>query len=450
MNVLSLFDGISCGRVALDRAGIPVNKYYASEIDKYATQVSQKNYPDIIRLGDINNWENWGIDWSSIDLILAGSPCQGFSFAGKQLAFDDKRSALFFRFAEILSHVQSVNPSVKFLLENVRMKKDYERVITSVVGVEPIMINSALVSAQNRKRLYWCNWHVEQPDDNGILLKDIIHENIVITGCSELPKFNCNPSGKGMNGMVTPVTATKSLTLTTNKGEGPKIAIPFDSVIGIRQKPRGKNKGGVYADKSPALTSNSWEHNNHLMFAVDKEKSNCITSSIGRTTDREYFYKNQGQLVYCLQPYIVPFDKTLQILDKEVIKGKIGYFRTDSQANRVYSIHGKAVTLCGDAGGGAAKMGQYLFGYITPDRIEKKQNGQRFSEGKKFYTLTSQDKHGILIDGYIRKLTPIECERLQTLPDNYTAGISNSQRYKCLGNGWTVDVIAHILKLIPR
>lgn len=424
MNVLSLFDGISCGRVALERANINVKKYYASEIDKYAIQVSQNNYQDIIRLGDVNNWKSWNIDWSSIDLILAGSPCQGFSFAGKQLAFDDKRSALFFKFAEILSHVQSVNSDVKFLLENVRMKKEFEHVITSIIGVDPIMIDSSLVSAQNRKRLYWCNWHVKQPDDKGILLKDIIHENI-IDDSIKLPKFNCNPSGKGMNGVVTPVTTTKSLTLTTNKGEGQKIAIPFNSVIGISQKPRGKNKGGFHVDKSPSLTSNSWEHNNHLMFAVDKEK---------------------GQLVYCLQPYIVPFDKTLQILDKEVFKGKIGYFRTDSQANRVYSIHGKAVTLCGEAGGGAAKMGQYLFGCITPDRIEKRQKGRRFSEGKKFYTLTSQDKHGILIDGYIRKLTPIECERLQTLSDNYTAGISNSQRYKCLGNGWTVDVIAHILR----
>ena len=110
--------------------------------------------------------------------------------------------------------------------------------------------------------------------------------------------------------------------------------------------------------------------------------------------------------------YIVPFDKTLQILDKEVQRGKVGYFRKDSQANRVYYIHDKAVTLCGDAGGGDAKMGQYLFGCITPDRVEKRQNGQRFSEGKKFYTLTAQDKHGILIEGYIRKLIPIECERL--------------------------------------
>jgi site-specific DNA-cytosine methylase len=151
-----------------------------------------------------------------------------------------------------------------------------------------------------------------------------------------------------------------------------------------------------------------------------------------------------------LKEYIVPFDQTLQILDKEVENGKIGYFRSDSQANRVYYIHNKAVTLCGEAGGGAAKMGQYLFGCITPDRVNKRQNGQRFNDGNKFYTLTAQDKHGVLIEGYIRKLTPIECERLQTMPDNYTDGISNSQRYKCLGNGWTVDVIAHILSGIKN
>lgn len=381
---------MSCGRVALERANINVTKYYASEIDKYAIQVSQNNYPDIVRLGDINNWENWDLPWSDIDLILAGSPCQGFSFAGKQLAFDDKRSALFFRFAEILAHVQSLNPNVSFLLENVRMKKEFENVITSIVGVEPVMINSALVSAQNRKRLYWCNWNVEQPEDKGFLLKDIIHEIVDIANHDKLPKFNCNPSGRGMNGNVTPITNDKSSALTTNKGEGTKIAVPFSSVVGVEQNP-------VVND-------------------------NFIT------------------------PFVVPLDKSLQILDTETIAGKIGFFRSDSQANRVYSIHGKSVTLCGDAGGGAAKMGQYLFGCITPDRIEKRQSGQRFSTGEKFYTLTAQDRHGILIDGYIRKLTPIECERLQTLPDNYTAGVSNSQRYKMLGNGWTVDVIAHILR----
>ena len=268
-----------------------------------------------------------------IDLLLGGSPCQGFSFAGKQLNFFDPRSKLFFDFVKAL---EVLKPKY-FLLENVKMKKEYEDIITQHLGVKPIEINSALVSAQNRKRLYWTNIPgVTQPEDKGIMLKDIVHENVDL-----------------------------------------------------------------------------------------KTKED-------------------------LADYIVPFDKTLLILDKEIENGKVGYFKTDSQANRVYYIHGKAVTLCGEAGGGAAKMGQYLFGCITPDRVNKRQNGQRFNDGNKFYTLTAQDRHGVLVDGYIRKLTPIECERLQTLPDNYTAGVSDTQRYKMLGNGWTVDAIAHILSFIPE
>lgn len=240
-------------------------------------------------------------------------------------------------FFEFVRAVKEVKPKY-FLLENVKMKKEFENIISEYLGVEPIEINSGLVSAQSRKRLYWTNIpNVDLPEDKGIMLKDIVHEN-------------------------------------------------------------------------------------------------------------------EEQKRQELEKYIVPFDKTLQILDKEVQKGKIGYFRKDSQANRVYSIHGKSVTLCGEAGGGAAKMGQYLFGCLTPDRVEKRQNGQRFNNGEKSYTLTAQDKHGVLIDGYIRKLTPIECERLQTLPDNYTQaeGVTDAQRYKCLGNGWTADVIAHIFRNIPN
>src|SRR5690606_10223766 len=218
-----------------------------------------------------------------IDLLLGGSPCQGFSFAGKQLNFFDPRSKLFFDYVKAL---EKLKPKY-FLLENVKMKKEYENVITQHLGVKPIEINSALVSAQNRKRLYWTNIPgITQPEDKGIILKDIVHENVDL-----------------------------------------------------------------------------------------KTKED-------------------------LADYIVPFDKTLQILDKEVEKGKVGYFRKDSQANRVYSIHGKAVTLCGNAGGGAAKMGQYLFGCITPDRVNKCQNGQRFNDGNKFYTLTAQDRHGVLVEGY--------------------------------------------------
>jgi DNA (cytosine-5)-methyltransferase 3A len=169
MKVLSLFDGMSCGRIAFDRAGIPVEKYYASEIDKYAEIVSQDNYPDIIRLGDITKWREWGIEQP--DIIIGGSPCQGFSFAGKGLNFDDPRSKLFFTFVDILKYYR---PKY-FLLENVKMKKEHQNVISEYLGVEPIEINSALVSAQNRKRLYWTNIPgVTQPEDKGILLKDII------------------------------------------------------------------------------------------------------------------------------------------------------------------------------------------------------------------------------------------------------------------------------------
>ena len=331
MNVLSLFDGMSCGRIALERAGVSVTNYFASEIDKHAIKVAMHNYPDTKQLGDVTKWREWQLP--QIDLLIGGSPCQGFSFAGKQLAFDDPRSKLFFEYVECLKHFKPKH----FLLENVRMKKEHLQVITDMLGVEPIRINSNLVSAQNRDRYYWTNIpNVAQPEDKGVLLSHIVHE----------------------------------------------------------------------------------------------------------ATDKDFAFGDY-------QKYVVPVDDTLHILQKEVQCGKVGYFRQDSHANRVYYVHGKAVTLLGSAGGGAAKMGQYLFGCISPDRVEKRQNGRRFNTGEKAYTLTAQDKHGILTGGYIRKLTPIECERLQTVPDNYTSCVSDSQRYTMLGNGWTVDVIAHIFAGLP-
>lgn len=381
MNVLSLFDGMSCGRLALDRSGIKIDSYYASEIDKYAIKVAKHNYPDTIHLGDVTQIKV--PDLPKIDLLIGGSPCQGFSFAGKQLNFDDPRSKLFFEYVRLL---KETNPTY-FLLENVKMKKEFQDVISEHLGVQPIEIDSALVSAQRRKRLYWTNIpNVTQPADKGILLKDIVHEN------------------------------ADQHALSTGE-------------IGYMLRSSGNwspNKG------------NRLEH--YLNYG-DK-KHNTLTAVFNKGVPYNAFFDT-------LTEYIVPFDKTLEILDKEVQRGKVGYFRKDSQANRVYYIHDKAVTLTGDSGGGAAKMGQYLFGCITPDRVEKRQNGQRFSDGMKFYTLTAQDRHGVLVEGYIRKLTPIECERLQTVPDNYTSIVSNSQRYKMLGNGWTVDAISHILKNIP-
>jgi len=171
MNVLSLFDGMACGLVALKRSGIQVDNYYASEIDKYAIQIAKKNHPEIQHLGNIEDYESW--DLPKIDLIIGGSPCQGFSFAGKQLNFNDPRSALFFKFVEILWKFKPDN----FLMENVKMKKEYSEAISELLEVEPVLINSALVSAQNRKRLYWCDWDVDQPEDKEIFLKDIAGGN---------------------------------------------------------------------------------------------------------------------------------------------------------------------------------------------------------------------------------------------------------------------------------
>lgn len=176
MNILSLFDGMSCGRIALERIGAQVNNYYASELDKYAITVTQANWPNTIQLGDVTKWREWDIDWASIDLLIGGSPCQGFSFAGKQLAFDDPRSALFFEYLNILNHIKTANPKVKFLLENVKMKKEYLDVITNMLNVKPVFINSSLVSAQNRKRYYWASWEFSEPDDKNILLKDILED----------------------------------------------------------------------------------------------------------------------------------------------------------------------------------------------------------------------------------------------------------------------------------
>jgi DNA (cytosine-5)-methyltransferase 3A len=181
INVLSLFDGISCGQLALQKAGIEYNQYFASEIDKYPIAVTQKRFPETIQLGNIENWHKWKLP--KIDLIIGGSPCQGFSSAGNQLNFDDPRSKLFFEFVNVINHYK---PQY-FLLENVKMKKEWSDIITKYMKVKPILINSALVSAQRRKRLYWTNIpNVMQPKDKKILLQDIIEH-----GYTEKNKSYC-------------------------------------------------------------------------------------------------------------------------------------------------------------------------------------------------------------------------------------------------------------------
>lgn len=179
MKVISLFDGISTGQYCLKELGIDVETYYASEIDKYAIAITQYNFPNTVQMGDVNNWKEWDIDWSTIDLIIGGSPCQNLSNAGNGTGLEGSESGLFYRYLEILNHIKSLNPNVKFLLENVVMKKEWEQTFNDLLGVKPILIDSAIVSAQRRKRLYWTNIPiVGELEKKDITLKDIVEPTV--------------------------------------------------------------------------------------------------------------------------------------------------------------------------------------------------------------------------------------------------------------------------------
>ena len=357
MNVLSLFDGMSCGQIALDQLGIKVDNYFASEIDKYAIEIARKNYPNTIHLGDVTKIK--GEDLPKIDLLIGGSPCQGFSFAGKQLNFNDPRSALFFEFVRLLKETK---PKY-FLLENVRMKKEYQDVITEHLGwIEPIRINSALVSAQNRERLYWSNIpNKTQPEDRGIVLKDVLENE-----------------------------------------QGYKLS---DAKIDrILNSPRGKG------------------------YFYDPE----IHDKIGTVIAGYHKEPTDGSYVAT---------KPIQVGTASDIKGY-------DCIKRVYSAEGKSPTLTTMQGGNTqpkvacgAFRGRYEEDGSTKQQLEVRKDD-------KTNTLTSVQKDNVLTQDkmYYRKLTPLECERLQTVPDGYTEGVSNTQRYKMLGNGWTVEVIKHIFK----
>jgi len=246
-NVLSLFDGISCGQVALHRAGIPINKYYASEIDQRAVKVTQRNWPKTIQFGDVTKIKKEHF-MSPIDILIGGSPCQGFSFAGKQLNFDDPRSQLFFEFVRLRDELK---PKY-FFLENVRMKKESQNVISKYLGVEPIFVNSALVSAQNRQRLYWTNIEgFVMPEDRGLVLDDIL-DGTPFTKTSFTK--NVNPSEMGMNGNIH-LTIKRAPCLTTNKGEGIKIGRCIQ--IGTENNNNRRHRAAIYSiqRKSPCVTA---------------------------------------------------------------------------------------------------------------------------------------------------------------------------------------------------
>lgn len=352
MNVLSLFDGMSCGQIALERAGIKVDQYFASEIDKYAIKVTMAHYHKTVQLGDILNWKSWNLP--KIDLLIGGSPCQGFSNAGLGLNFDDPRSKLFFTYVDILRDLKEKNPDLQFLLENVKMKKEWQKVISNLLGVEPVLINSALVSAQNRQRLYWANWKVEQPEDKHIYLKDIIEDGEV------------------------DVNKSHALTVQEHKYGQPKTAEWLRDMYEGKKMPQSK-KALLVRVQGAAIRNQVTKIGVEEQLNVRKdEKSNCAVPS--------YPHKSNGVVVKTR--YV---SRSGEVFEKESLKSN-----TVREAFRI------------------------------------------------------KDNFSIEDDFQYRKLTPVECERLQTISDNHTDMVSNTQRYKMLGNGFTVDVIAHILNSNPN
>ncbi len=314
MNVVSLFDGMSCGQIALNRLGIKYDNYFASETDKRAIQVTQHNFSGTIQLGNVLGVK--GSDLPKIDLLTGGSPCQGFSNAGKGLNFDDPSSRLFFEFVRLKNELAPA----WFLLENVSMKLEWQKIISNYLGVEPIRINSNLVSAQNRPRLYWTNIPVMgTPIDKQLFLSDII------------------------------------------------------------------DLGVIDRDPSYLINERYWKGSN-VERSINNGKS-VLAFTEARTEEAKKIRREF---------------KLLHSRDFSPRRSKILMPRTDRKMNCL--------------------------------------------------TATFSIKEHSIIDEqlYYRKITPLECERLQTVPDNYTSAVSNSQRYKMLGNGWTVDIIAHIFSFIPE
>ena len=386
MNVLSLFDGMSCGRMALDRLGVKIDNYYASEIDKYAIIVSKYNFPDIIHIGDVRDINIEQLP--KIDLLIGGSPCQGFSFAGKQMGSTTKtniditsleqylklkdegfefdgQSYLFWEYIYILEEIRKINPDVKFLLENVMMAKKWKDMFNSAVGCEPIMINSNLVSAQTRKRLYWTNILVDGiPEDKHIYLEDILELNENTTSKYE---FNEDMIKK------------------------------FEETA---RKETKKSINGIHQLNNPVFSSNR-------IYSIDGKTPTLRAS--GPCKIRYKCGASRGR-------YTDPnSNKTTQMME----------IRKDYKTSAITTV----------------QKDNYIIG--LKDEI----SGQ--------YPMDKFKKSDNITDEFVyRKLTPLECERLQTLPDNYTKVpyknkiMSDNQRYKMIGNGWTVDAICHLLKKI--
>ena len=420
MNVLSLFDGMSCGQIALDRLGVRVDQYFAAEIDKYAIQVAKKNYPNTQHIGNVLDVK--GEDLPKIDLLIGGSPCQGFSFAGKQLNFDDPRSKLFFEFVRLLKETK---PKY-FLLENVRMKKEYQDVISEHLGVEPVMICSSLVSAQSRKRLYWTNIPgLIQPEDKGIVLKDILEDLPIEKELAPYMTGEFDGVSRLDKGIFTFTDKDKSAAQTGSGGHANKYLIHRPCELqddGSLIVPEATKKGHTIIQPGDCFDltfPNSKTRRGRNM----KDKSNCLTAA-----NYDYMVLDG--------PYPMQFKA----------KNKKNVIINESDLDAPRTVYEARTEL----GKQTRREIKKLTGKDSTKRSPEHKQYQVQKHQKANCLVTVDSELNKVIDKKLvyRKLTPVECMRLQTVDDDYfdDTGISNTQRYKLLGNGWTVDVICHLLK----
>lgn len=505
--VLSVFDGMSCGNISFKELGIPIKKYYASEIDKPAIKQTQHNFPNTIQLGDVTNVrirgardpedekaiENAGrIFIDCPDIFLGGSPCQGFSFAGKQLNFEDPRSALFFEYVRLWREIKKVKPNALFLLENVNMKKEFLRVISEHLEVFPVRINSNLVSAQNRDRWYWTNirtkhvglfqevWSdIPQPEDRKILLKDILQpENEVkkkyylsqkaIDGFNKHKKRHVEK--KNGFGVVIKGEENKADALLSRDYKHAKQVLKLDK--GLKPKPdqdkescftAGGNSGGKHSDMD--------------IISIATHKFETLENGL----IRQLFYDKEGKLITDtieIQKYIEdnnidpvcvamrgrnpdnPSDRTTGANLKQRLEakkdGKYGTLTNVSKDNLILQrkrgfnqgneFEDKSPTMSSNA------WEQNNVIQVNPSKESAgkqpyQQNRVYHTDGKKPSLMG--EPRGSITDGFkLRRLTPIECARLQTIPEWYEWIVSDTQIYKMLGNGWTVETIKHIFSFI--
>jgi site-specific DNA-cytosine methylase len=508
-NVVSLFDGMSCLQLALNSAGIKVNKYFASEIDKYAMQVTMANFPKTIQIGDVRNVK--GSDLGFVHILGGGSPCQSFSFAGKRKGMATKcdveiftlshylklksqnfefegQSYLFWEYMRILEELRVINPNIKFLLENVLMGEKWQKILTRAISINPIKINSALLSAQNRQRLYWTNiasvqdglfgdlvCSIPQPKDKGILLKDILETDVddkyFLSG-KMLDYLNSRKANYN-NGKVNYKTEN-DIASCINASSG-SLDISDNIIIDTNRKARcftaGGNSGGLHSQmdlvvhntmprssKTGKGGTGPLSRNDGKTYCLDTGNTNAIEMvgaiKFGRTDEAKAIRKKSIKNGKVFTPFQA---KEISNIDYE----KMGTLTTAINKDNLLIVaqRGRGINneqqleprTDGKTNCLTSVQKDNLVAYGCDYR---KDEGFRVRKTEKSSTLMARAREDVYGTGLvktqsnIRRLTPTECERLQTVPDNYTNHVSDTQRYRMLGNGWTIDVIAYIFSYL--